>query len=58
MTARTTCEQMNSDMFDGVKKTSYDISSFTELEIKQAKESFIYNGYVCFENAGSLLVRK
>lgn len=55
---REITEQMNSDMFDNTSSSSYRIHSFSEVELKQAKESFVYNGYKIFESDNILSVRK
>ncbi len=51
-------EQMNSDMFDRILKTIYDITTFSKLELEQAKQSFNYNGYKVFETETTLSVKK
>lgn len=53
----TVMKQMNSDIFDGVERANYKLNSFTEMEVKQAKESFIYNGYKIFESDNILSVK-
>lgn len=55
---RTVTEKMNSDMFDGVKKSSYCTEGFTHLEIEQAKESFMHNGYDVKIKEGLMTVKK
>lgn len=50
--------QMNSDMFDGIERASYNISDFSDVEIAQAKESFNYNGYKAFQKENELSVKK
>lgn len=46
---RSVTEQMNSDVFDGVENATYDIKGFPEIDIKRAKEMFVYNGYKYYE---------
>ncbi len=51
-------EQMNSDMFNKVERANYDVTDFTSTGLKQAKESFEYNGYSWFESDGVLSVKR
>lgn len=56
--SRAITEQMNSDMFDNILKTTYDIKDFSKLELDQAKQSFNYNRYKVFETELGLSVKK
>jgi hypothetical protein len=55
---REVTEKMNSDMFDGIQKASYKTEWFSHLQIEQAKESFIHNGYDVKIKEGSMTVKK
>lgn len=57
MTVRQVTEQMNSDMFDRIERGNYKVDHFSKLELDQAKESFTYNGYKCFDSDGALSVK-
>jgi hypothetical protein len=55
---RGICEQMNSDIFDGVDRTSYSLEGFSRTEIEQAKHEFRWCGYAVYEEEQKLKVRK
>lgn len=56
--SRSVAEQINSDVFDGVKTLRHDCSSFSQLEIEQCYDYLKHNGYTPYFNDGFLYARK
>lgn len=55
---RQITEQMNGDMFDRIERAHYHTKHFSEMDVKQARESFIYNGYKVFASDNVISVTK
>lgn len=55
---RTTTDQMNSDVYDGISKAVYKTEGFSHLEVEQAKESFLYNNYKVWIKENEISVKK